>query len=224
MCAKWWVSLCLLVSFCGVSSAAMIGALAPYTADAEGWVGSTTSTTQIWLGTGGNPAGHLELRKDLSPPVFDIGTANTTDADFLGNYAASGITGAGFDLNVFNTTINHAYLRFRRNVTENGWLYDFGLVAPNGNQWVPFDVVFNPTWDDVTAKANGWVTDHDIDAAATPSPAFATVMAGVGEIEVRLASDGSTIVGVDNVRLVPEPASIGLFALPGLLLARRPQR
>lgn len=224
MCAKWWVSLCLSAAFSGVSSAAMIGALAPYSTDEEGWVGSTTSTTQIWLANGGNPAGHLELRKDLTPPVFDIGSRNSTDPDFLGNYAASGITGAGFDLNVYNTTIAHAYLRFRRNVNENGWRYDFGAVLPNSNQWEEFDVSFNPAWDDLTARANGWLTDDDVDAGADPSPAFAAVMADVGWIEVRLASEGSTIVGIDNVRLVPEPGSIALLAWPALLLARRPQR
>lgn len=220
-CMKYWMVAALLaVSTMGVQ-AAVPGTIATYDLDEEGWEGSTTSTTQVYVANDGNPGGHIQVRKDLTPPVFDIGSRNSVTAGFLGDYAASGITGAGFDLNVFNTTLDHAYLRFRRNVAENGWLYDFGAVVPNGNAWVPFDVPFDPTWDDLTAMANGWVTDDVIDAGADPSPSFADVMAAVGWIEVRLANEGSAVVGIDNVRVIPEPMTASLLALGALTMLRR---
>lgn len=219
--AKWAMAACLAAAWTVTASGALIGAIATYDADAEGWQGSTTSTVQIHAAGGGNPDGHIQVRKDLEPPVFDIGSRTSDDPDFLGDYAASGITGAGFDLNVFNTTIDNAYLRFRRNVAENGWVFDFGSVLPNANAWESFDVVFDPTWDDLTARANGWQSDDDVDPGVDPSPSFADVMADVGWIEVRLANEGSAIVGIDNVRLVPEPTSIALLACGAAALLRR---
>ncbi len=211
--AKWGLSAVLLAMSAISVHAAIPGTVATYDVDEQGWQGSTTSTTQVYVGNGGNPGGHIEVRKDLTPPVFDIGSRTSADAAFLGDYAASGITGAGFDLNVFNSPVDNAFLRFRRNVAENGWRYGFGQVLPNANTWESFDVVFDPTWDDLTARSNGWLTDDDFDPGADPSPAFADVMADVGWIEVRLASEGSTIAGIDNVRIIPEPTTLGLCVL-----------
>ena len=205
------------------ASAAVVGTIETFDVDAAGFQGSTTSTVQIHAANDGNPDGHIQIRKDLSPPVFDIGSRNSANPGFLGDYGAAGVTGAGFDLNVFNSTLDNVFLRFRRAVNENGWLFPFGAVLPNANQWESHDVMFDPTWDDVTAAANGWLTDQDLDAAADPSPAFADVMAAVDWIEVRLASEGSTVAGIDNVRLVPEPSSLialGLGAM-GLRWGRK---
>ncbi len=221
---KWWMAMCVAAIWSVTASGALIGAVATYDADEEGWQGSTTSTVQVYVANGGNPDGHIQVRKDLEPPVFDIGSRTSDDPDFLGDYAASGITGAGFDLNVFNSPIDRAFLRFRRNVAENGWRYDFGQVLPNANVWESFDVTFDPTWDDLTARANGWMTDDEIDAAADPSPSFADVMADVGWIEVRLASEGSTVAGIDNVRLVPEPSVLALLACGAAAVLRRRRR
>ena len=43
--------------------------------------------------TGGNPDGHIQIRKDLETG-FDIGTQNSVWPEFLGNYAAAGVNGA----------------------------------------------------------------------------------------------------------------------------------
>jgi hypothetical protein len=168
---------------------------------------------QVHSGTGGNPDGHLLIRKDLDTG-FDIGTQNSVWPGFLGDYAAAGITGGGFDLNVFNITVDEAQLRLRRNVAENGWHYNFGAVLPNANAWESFDVSFNPAWDDATAIINGWTQEAG-------SPSFADLMASVGWLEVRLINQGSLIAGVDNVRLVPEPASLALLALGTAIFRRR---
>ena len=125
--------------------------VATFNTGPEGFVGSTTSTTLVHSPSSGNPGGHIQIRKSLSPPVFDIGAADTSTPAFLGDYAAGGITGAGFDLNVFNTTLTAAFVRFRPDIFTNGWSYDFGAVNPNSNLWSSFLVNFDPTWSDATA-------------------------------------------------------------------------
>ncbi len=209
--ATWCIGAAL--SFAGSAWAAIPGTVATFDADENGFAGSTIATVQIHLNAGGNPGGHVEIRKDLSSG-FDMGTQNSTWPSLLGNYASDGITGAGFDLNVFNTTLDEAHLRMRRNVGENGWYYNFGPVLPNLNLWASYDVSFDPTWDDATAMAHGWTQESG-------SPSFAGLMSSVGWLEVRAINTGSAIVGVDNVRLVPEPGALALLAAGGLLAVRR---
>lgn len=199
--------------FVGTAAGAIPGTLATFDVDAEGFVGSTIATTQIHLAADGNPDGFVQIRKDLLTG-FDIGTRNSVTPGFLGDYATAGIHGAGFDLNVFNTSLDEAHLRFRRAVDENGWYYDFGPVTPDGNAWGQYDVVFDPTWDDATAQANGWTQE-------SASPSFADLFANIGWIEVRVINEGSNIVGVDNVRIVPEPATLALLLVATTVLRHR---
>lgn len=205
-----------VIAFLGVACsvwAAAPGTIATFDFGDDGFVGSTTATVQIHVANGGNPGGFVQIRKDLEPG-FDIGTQNSVSPGFLGDYAAAGITGAGFDLNVFNIALDEAQLRLRRNVAENGWHYNFGAVLPNANAWESYDVLFDPTWDDATAVVNGWTQEPS-------SPSFADLMGSVGWLEVRLINQGSLVAGVDNVRLVPEPATLALLAVGTLVFGRR---
>lgn len=207
---------CLVIGVMGITAsawAATPGTIATFDVDEDGFVGSTIATVQIHAANGGNPNGFVQIRKDLETG-FDIGTQNSVWPGFLGDYAAGGITGAGFDLNVFNIAFDDAQIRLRRNVAENGWHHSFGAVLPNANAWESFDVSFNPAWDDVTAILNGWTQEAG-------SPSFADLMASVGWLEVRLINEGSAIAGIDNVRLVPEPATLALLALGTAVLGRR---
>lgn len=196
----------------GSAGAAVPGTVATFDVDEDDFQGSTTATVQVYAAAGGNPGGHVQIRKDLTPG-FDIGTQNSTWPEFLGDYAAAGVNGAGFDLNVFNTTFDEVHLRVRRNVGENGWHYNFGAVLPNANLWESYDVAFDPAWNDVTALANGWTQEAG-------SPGFAAVMSSVGWLEVRVINTASAIAGVDNVRIVPEPATL-LLLIGGLTLVGR---
>lgn len=196
---------CLLCSF---ADGASIG-VETFNVDAAGFVPNTTSSVVVWTDPGGNPGGHILTRKDLSPPVFDIG-ALTTSPEFTGDYATDGITGAGVDLNYMTDNVDAAWLRFRKDVFTNGWRFPLTDVFAPTNTWMSYSFAFDPTWADADAVAAGWVTDNDIDPAANPSPPFADVMSSVGRAEVRIASEGSTIVGIDNFRLIPEPNSVSL--------------
>ena len=191
-----------------------------FDADTAGFVPNTTSSVVVHAAGGGNPDGHIQTRKDLTPPVYDIG-ALTTDPDFTGNYAAAGIGQVSVDLNFMTDNITSAWVRFRPGVAENGWRYPLTNSFPT-NVWNTYVVNFNPTWTDLQAQAAGWLTDKDIDPGTDPSPPFATVMADVFSAEVRLASEGSTVAGIDNFAIaVPEPGMIGLLAVGIAAMLRR---
>lgn len=192
-------------------------ALEPFDGGTNGFTGNTTSATVVHQAAGGNPDGHLLIRKDLSPPAFDTGAVTTTRAEFLGDYAAAGITGASVDLNFQTDGIDGAWLRFRRDASSNGWRFPLTDTFPL-NTWNTYSVMFNPNWTNGEASAAGWMTDAEIDPVADPSPAFSEVMKSVGFAEVRIANDTSTLVGMDNFQLVPEPSAFALTSL-GLLSA-----
>ena len=214
-----FITICLLLNS---ASAAIIGT-ETFDNDAAGFVGNTTSSTVIWAAAGGNPDGHLVTRKQLSPPAFDIG-ALTTDSDFTGDYAADGITGASVDLNFMTDNVDAAWLRVRKDIFTNGWRYPLTDVFAPTDTWMTYSVAFDPTWSDADATNAGWLTDQDIEPAANPSPPFADVMSSVGRAEVRIASTGSTLVGIDNFSLVPEPSCCPIVLLVGAILIMRRRR
>lgn len=209
-------SVCILTATGALVGSTLAAApvISTFDADEQGFVGSTIATTQIHSASGGNPGGHITLRKDLSTG-FDIGTQHSTNPDYLGNYAAGGINEAGFDINVFNTTLDDVWLRVRVGPGQDGWHYAFGGLAPNGNAWVSLAVTFDPTWEDATAILNGWTQEAG-------APSFADMMANVGWFEVRTINpiDESALIGLDNIYLVPAPGAAALLGL-GLLTARR---
>jgi hypothetical protein len=181
-----------------------------------GWTANTTSSTVVYVLTGGNPNGYIETRGP-SPGSFDIG-ALTDIADFTGDYAAAGITGASVDLNFENGQFDAAWIRFRYlDSTQNGWLYPLtDTFTPD--VWQTYFVNFNPAWTDLEARSAGWLTDDDVIPSADPSVSFALTMATVYTAEVRISGDVNLLAGIDNFAVVPEPATIvflglGLFAL-----------
>lgn len=211
---------CAVIGATVAVSASMGFAASPYTAsfdaDAQGFQGSTISTTQIYLGAGGNPGGFVEIRRDLGGPAFDIGTENMSSPEFLGDYAAAGINEAGFDLRVPSTPIADVWLRFRSTVTMNGWYHPFGAPSSD-NVWHDYQEIFDPNWDDVTAAANGWVQEAG-------AGSFADTFQTVGWIEVRLIAIESTLADIDNVYIVPTPGAGGLALLGLGMMTRRGKR
>ncbi len=208
----------LAILFTASSLQAATVSLETFDAGKNGFDANTISATVIHQAAGGNPGGHLLIRKDLSPPAFDVGAMTTTRAEFLGNYAAAGITGASVDLNFQTEGIDAAWIRFRRDGSSNGWRHSLTNVFPL-NSWNTYSVDFDPNWTDAQASAAGWLTDQDVDPAANASPAFADVLKSVGFAEVRIANNTSTLVGLDNFQLIPEPSTMALAGLALLSMA-----
>jgi hypothetical protein len=177
--------------------------------DTNGWVQSTTSSVVIRDGAFGNPAGSLAVRRDLTPPVFDIG-ATTTLAQVSGDY--TGAPSWTFSFDVFYDTGNFTdtWLRFRyQDATFDGWHLDVANVFPSS--WQSYAVTFDPNWSDVEAAANGWVDE----TGGTVS--WGLLMSNVYHPEIRLllGDQASALAHIDNLALrsVAEPAVIWLLAL-----------
>lgn len=207
------------VAAASLSVAAVPGSVETWDADLAGWDQSTIISTVIHAAAGGNPDGHVLVRKELGAADFDIGTATTTSSDYLGNYA--GVIGIEVDLNFGTDNVTNAWVRFRPDVVGNGWRFPLTNVFPTGS-WDTYSAPFDANWDDATALANGWEQDEPGVAS------FADLFSSVGWAEVRFESpQTSTLVGVDNFRLVaiPEPSSLVLaaasLAAAGTLVLRR---
>jgi hypothetical protein len=190
--------------------------------DTNGWIQSTTSSVVVRDAGIGNPAGSLAVRRDLTPPIFDIGvTSNLPQVS--GNYTDAIAWTFSFDVLYDIGNYVDAWLRFRyQDATFNGWHLDVADVFPNS--WQNYSVTFDPSWSDLEAAANGWVDE----TGGTVS--WALLMTNVFHPEIRLllGDQASAAAHIDNVNLrrVPEPASIaliglGLFALGLLSRARR---
>jgi hypothetical protein len=187
--------------------------------DTNGWIQSTTSSVVVRDAAFGNPAGSLAVRRDLTPPIFDIG-ATTTLPQVSGDYTGAPSWTLSFD--VFYETGNFidTWLRFRyQDATFNGWHLDVANIFPNS--WQSYAVTFDPNWSDVEAAANGWVDE----TAGTVS--WGLLMTNVFHPEIRLllGDQASALAYIDNISLrsVAEPAVIWLlaFGLVGLGFARR---
>jgi hypothetical protein len=195
--------------------------------DAAGFGPNTTASVVVWAGSGGNPDGHIQTRRDLDEDFFDIG-ALTSGAQFTGDYGADNISTMTADIHFQTDNFTGAWFRVRVDSLTNGWL--FALTSDfTANVWNTYSFAFNPLWSDLEARAAGWITDQDLNPLAIASPTFASVMASVGTAEIRLGStDESTLAFIDNVGLgqVPEPSSVVLVALglAGIVYRRRSLR
>lgn len=121
----------------------------------------------------------------------------------------SGVWTASVDLSMKSEGFDEALLRWRyKDATYNGWYYaveskDFS------SDWKSYSVTFDTTWDDATAKANGWVQEDS-------SVSFSTLWSDIYWSEVRLTGAANTNLsaGIDNYSLTRavsnEPAPIPL--------------
>jgi hypothetical protein len=190
--------------------------------DQAGWFGSTTDSTVVNPGFGGNPGGFLEVRRAGD---FAIG-ATTALPDVAGSYAGRQWT-ISFDTAQIDGDVSDLWLRFRfQDSTFNGWRYHFD--APAGDGWTSHSVTFDATWSDVQAQLNGW--ENEADLGLPPTVSFAQTLGNAYHPEVRFEGSRTLLVGVDNFAIagaVPEPSTYALAAVGLAMLGvavRRRQR
>ena len=187
-----------------------------FDADLGGWTGNTAGTVVTHVAAGGNPDGYLESTPGTAfPGIFG---AQNVGPDYSGDYTAPGINTVSVDLNFFSGDYTSALLRFRSSAADNGWA--ISLTNQFLNTWQSFTVVFDPTWSNAQAQANGWVQ-------SLPEVDFDQLWTSVFNAEIRLngVAGSGLVAGIDNFSLgitaVPEPASTtllmaGLAALVGM--------
>jgi hypothetical protein len=177
----------------------------------QGWAGGTNR-----VNTAGGPAGSGDL-------YLRVNTTNTAgsgshlafhsgESDWLGNYAAAGVTAIEADVRNFGTpTINLRLV-----------LFSFGTRWTSST---PIALAGNGAWTHVVFPINSGSMTRVLG-----SNTFADMYQGVDHIMFRhdagtASSGGETItngiLGIDNIRAVPAPAGSALLGAAGLLAARR---
>jgi hypothetical protein len=158
--------------------------------DLAGWTPNTVGTQVTW-GATGNPGGCLITERP--GPGNSIGITTTLPIA-TGDYAAAGVTAVSFDVNYERGDFFASAFRVRYlDSSFNGWYYP--LTGPFDATWHSYHIAFDPTWDDVTALANGWVKD---DPAVE---SFAATMANVYNPEVRIDGIGAALARIDNFQI-----------------------
>ena len=208
------VRVALLAAVCSLSLNTM-AATSRFATDAEGWIAQGDSQGPLtWVATGGNPGGHVQ--------IDDLTTGGVTyfvaPAKFLGNQGAAAGSLLTFDLmqvypggaDQFNSP---------------------DVVLKGAGLTLAFDTSPNPAnggWTSyaVPLSAGAWHLNTLGGALATPTQ-MAAVLADLASLAIRAEYQTGPDVGhLDNVVLVPEPASMALLlaGLAGVMLVVRRQR
>lgn len=185
-----------------------------FTAGSEGWkVVSTLGYfgDPTWLATGGNPGGFIYA---VDPDTGAFGFA--APAKFLGPVAGAYGDTLSFDIAAYNTP-----------EAATGWVG----IAGSGLTFVcQFDApgTVYPDWHNRSVlflETAGW---YDPDTLLPPSQEqLKTVLGNLeGLVITAEFADGlpNDVSGLDNVVLMPEPATLSLLAAGGLWLLRRRRR
>lgn len=205
----------LLATICGLCLPVM-AATSRFDTDTEGWFAQGDSEGPLtWVASGGNPGGHVQ--------IDDLTTGGVTyfvaPAKFLGNQSAALDSLLTFDLmqvypggaNQFDSpdvVLKGAGLTLAFDTSPN----------PNNGSWTAYAVPLS---------AGAWHL-NSLGGALATQVQMGAVLANLTGLSIRAEYQTGPDVGhLDNVVLVPEPASLALL-LAGLgvvgLAARRTRR
>lgn len=178
----------------------------------EGWTAVGDFAAPVtWSSTGGNPGGHVFIPDQVVGGV----TYFVAPAAFLGDKSAAFGTMLTFDLKQVHPGASNQFSD-RDVVLQGGGLtlvYDTGPNPPNG-AWASYAVPLS---------AGGWRLNSLSGAVAT-NPQILAVLSSLTSLQIRAEFQTGADTGyLDNVSLVPQPASALLMAggLAGLLWLRR---
>lgn len=202
----------LLFSLCAVASAGPI-ATSTFDTDADGWVIVTTlqptlNQAPTWTATGGNPGGFIY---GVDP---DTGSWGFLAPDkFLNDISDAYGQTLSFDIAAYYTPDNPAAWV---GVQGAGYQFVCEYTPPASNYpaWYSRSVTMTET--------AGW---FDPDTLAAPT--YTQWMAVLNDLDALVITAefapglGNDISGLDNVILVPEPASLLIITVAGIPFIRR---
>ena len=176
-----------------------------------GWAGVTIDTTNTTVGgpfPGLNKGTNADFAGDLLAK-HGAGGGNTTltlSVDFMLSQSMADFNGFG-----------------PRFITPGGgerdWIFDnFGAGPVTGGVWNTRSLTFDTTWSNLEATAAGW---RQIQGGP-----FSEMVDNVNHFEMKYTRGGAqlpdgAVLGLDNFDIFPEPASLSLLAVGGLIMLRR---
>lgn len=221
------VSALLLFCFARPVGAISLGQVDTFFVGAGGNMNWLNGASQVSVVGNGGPGGigdaYLQVTADGSGPGGRLVAQNYTfppsfNSQWTGNYIAEGVNRIEFDLNNMSAVTLSIRIAFKTDITQgsSGYLSAAVVLAP-GSGWQHFSIS---------------ITQASLTAIGGPA-AYNTFFAN-GFAEMRIINEaGSTnlngdpvtgILGIDNIRAVPEPSTVALAVGGALFLGARLRR
>lgn len=190
---------------CAVALASSSFAAAPFIEtfslenDTAGWFELPVADATTF---GQNPAtGALDFSATNFSLYYIIADAAASSGAFSGDYTAAGLDSASFDLAIAGGSgVENVYIELSNFSEGESWLYQLTPTINGGfvSYVVPIDS-FGTGWTQTAGDAS-----------------FSFLLGNVEEFAIALEGSGDLTASVDNIQIVPEPASAALL-LTGLL-------
>ena len=207
---------CAIIASASQSQAATPGYVETFESGLNGWGSNPSVITHVLTNGADGPTDPFAMIEGIDEPTeLIIRASASSNSDVTGDYTGAGITQISFELNELGI--------------DDGLAIRFG-IGQVGNFWVS-NQIFDPS-------ANAWekYTIDLVEANFTEvfggNGTFSAVMSNVQRIQFRLDFDAPSIMpdvgegdfGLDNITLIPTPASACIVALGGAAMVRRRRR
>ena len=176
--------------------------------DDEGWTitgdAQGSSVVATYHATGGNPGGYISATDNVQGGVWYFKAPEA----FHGNFTAGYNTNLTFDLK--QSSLNSQFDSVDVYLRGGGLELTFDTPNNPGTEWTSYSLNLSET--------GGWL----IGGAAPTQTQMLQVLGNVTDLQIRGEFvTGADIGSLDNVTMVPEPATLALLAIGGVGLLKR---
>jgi len=175
--------------------------------DTSGWFHLSTGSSDFLIQDPGQD--HLQTGATDFTTLYVIANSSSSGGAFAGDFPAAGVGGFLFDLNIASgSVVTNLFFELGNLTDGETWSYSLALPA--------FDTTTSLY---VPLGGAGW-------NQSSGSLPFSFIAGNTEEIAIAFGGGGtgSMTATIDNVRTVPEPASIGFLGFGALLAMSRRRR